>query len=61
MTADGGDHNTNMRGLLVAIAIVILLLAGAMVLVRQLTASARMQDCLASGRTNCAPIKPATH
>jgi len=35
-----------------AVAIVLVLL-----LVRRLQESARMQDCLASGRTNCAPIE----
>jgi hypothetical protein len=38
----------------------LLLLAGLVVavlfVVRELQQSARMQDCLASGRTNCAPI-----
>jgi len=39
----------------------LLLLAGLVVavlfVVRELQESARMQDCLASGRTNCAPIE----
>lgn len=42
----------------------LLLLAGLVVavlfVVHQLQESARMQDCLASGRTNCAPIDTTT-
>jgi hypothetical protein len=43
----------------------LLLLAGLVVavlfVVRELQQSARMQDCLASGRTNCAPIDASRH
>ena len=43
----------------------LLLLAGLVVavlfVVRELQESARMQDCLASGRTNCAPIDTTRH
>ena len=38
--------------------IVILMLAIAgVVLVRELTANAKLEDCLMSGRRNCAPIE----
>lgn len=40
--------------LLVIFALAVVL---AVVLVQRLQQSARMQDCLASGRTNCAPIE----
>ncbi len=40
--------------MLVIFAIAVVL---AVWLVRQLQESARMQDCLASGRTNCAPLQ----
>ena len=39
-------------GLLVAIALVVL----GLILVKVLGNAGRMQDCLMSGRTNCAPI-----
>lgn len=39
--------------------IVILLLAiAALVLMREIGRTTRLEDCLMSGRTNCAPIEP---
>ena len=48
----GGNQRTALVGLGIA---VVLLLVGWW-LARELTAASRMQDCLMSGRTNCAPI-----
>jgi hypothetical protein len=56
--SDGDGRKPNTRGLLVAIAAVVILLIGALILIRELRSSARLQDCLLSGRTNCAPIQP---
>jgi hypothetical protein len=58
-TSDGlaGDdrarNRTNVAVLLFAAVLVFL----GWLLVRELGKSAHMQDCLASGRTNCAPIE----
>lgn len=47
-------------GALIGLLITLLLVLGGMVLVRVLGRAARLQDCVMSGRTNCAPIDPAT-
>jgi hypothetical protein len=49
---DGGPRRTALVGLVV----ILVLAAGAIVLVRELGQASKMQDCLMSGRTNCAPI-----
>jgi hypothetical protein len=43
-----------LTGLLVAL----LLVVGGIFLIRVLGRAARLQDCVMSGRTNCAPIDP---
>lgn len=54
--ADDNDGIGNRRGaILGAIAVVVLVVVG-WVLARELSASARLQDCVMSGRTNCAPV-----
>ena len=45
------------RGALIGLAIVILLVLGGLVLVHVLRDTGRLQDCVMSGRTNCAPIE----
>jgi len=54
--ADDGGNGGSRRGLLAGGAVVVLILAVALALVRELGASARLQDCVLSGCTNCAPI-----
>lgn len=44
------------RALIVLLAFAVAVVL-ALLLVQRLQESARMQDCLASGRTNCAPIE----
>ena len=44
------------RGPLVALLLVVVLLVGGLWLMRHLRATAALQDCVMSGRTNCAPI-----
>jgi hypothetical protein len=44
-------------GALVGLIVIALLVLGGLWLTRQLHSSATVQDCLASGRTNCAPIE----
>jgi len=52
-----GDHNNgNQRGPLIALAAIVFIVVAALLLVHELSASARLQDCVLSGRTNCAPI-----
>jgi hypothetical protein len=47
----------NRRSTLIAIAAVALLAAIGWYLAHALSQSARLQDCLLSGRTNCAPLE----
>ena len=46
----------NRRGPLVALGVVIVLFAVGWFLARELYATGKLEDCLMSGRTNCAPI-----
>jgi len=56
---DDGTEDGNQRGPLVALGVVVLLFAVGWFLTRELSASSKLEDCLMSGRTNCAPI--STH
>ncbi|MFI4909907.1 MAG: hypothetical protein ACHQHL_17680 [Steroidobacterales bacterium] len=40
--------------------ITLLLVLSGIFLIRDLTRAGRLQDCVMSGRTNCAPIDPAS-
>jgi hypothetical protein len=55
--ANDGSENGNRRGPLVAVAAVVLLVAIGWFLAHELSASVRLQDCVLSGRTNCAPLE----
>lgn len=41
---------------LIGLLITLLLVVGGVLLVHELSRTARLQDCVMSGRTNCAPI-----
>jgi hypothetical protein len=56
---DDPEQGDSRRGALLGLAIAVVLLAVGLWLARELTAASRMQDCLASGRTNCNSIDPA--
>ena len=65
MTGESDDHDgheppTQHRALLGLLLIVALAVA-VLFVIHRLQESARMQDCLASGRTNCAPIDTTRH
>ena len=57
MAEDDGDQDGNRRGALIGLAVVVLLFVVGWLLAHELYASGRMEDCLMSGRTNCAPIQ----
>ena len=42
---------------LVGLVVIVLLVLGVLFIMHRLNQAAKMQDCLASGRTNCAPIE----
>jgi hypothetical protein len=56
--ADDPEQGGSRRGALAGLAIAVVLLVIGVWLAHQLTAASKMQDCLASGRTNCNPIEP---
>jgi hypothetical protein len=45
---------------LIGLLIALLLVLGGLFLVRVLGRAGRLQDCVMSGRTNCAPIDPSS-
>jgi hypothetical protein len=48
------------RGALIGFGLVLLLIVGGLVLVHVLRGTAQVQDCVMSGRTNCAPIETSS-
>lgn len=58
--ADPDDHEEPPPcppfGALAALLLVILLIVAVMFVMHRLNQAGQMQDCLSSGRTNCAPI-----
>lgn len=57
--AENGDDDGPRRGALIALVVVAALVAGGLWLVHVLGAAGRIQDCVAAGRSNCAPITGA--
>jgi hypothetical protein len=46
------------RAAVAGLVITVLLVLGGVLLVHALSRTAKLQDCVMSGRTNCAPINP---
>jgi len=57
---DQDEQNRSRRRSLIALAVVVVLFVVSWVLARELYQSEKLQDCLLSGRTNCAPIEAPT-
>jgi hypothetical protein len=53
---DDHDDGPNRRGALIALLVVVALIAGGILLSRTLHSTSRLQDCVMSGRSNCAPV-----
>jgi hypothetical protein len=52
------DHEpSNRRGAMIALGVVVLLFVIGLLLTRELYSSSKLEDCLMSGRTNCAPVQ----
>ena len=57
MAEEGGpDQGGPNRGAIAALIVVVLVVVGGLWLSSRLRADNRIQDCVMSGRTNCAPI-----
>jgi hypothetical protein len=54
------DEPGSNRAALLALGIVVVLILGGLWLTHVLGGASATQDCLASGRTNCAPVAPAS-
>ena len=55
---DHDNPNPNRRGPLIALGVVVLLFVVGWLLANALYSNGKMEDCLMSGRTNCAPVTP---
>ena len=55
------DDGGNRRGALIGLAVAALLVVAGIYLMNALRNQGNMEDCLMSGRSNCAPIDLATH
>jgi hypothetical protein len=53
---ESDKENPNRRGPLVALGVVVVLFVVGWLLAHELYATGKLEDCLMSGRTNCAPI-----
>lgn len=54
---DDQQKDNRPRGQLIALAVVAFVLLAATMLIRELSTAEGLQNCLLSGRTNCAPIR----
>lgn len=52
----GNEPEGSRRGALLALIVIAVLVVGGLFLWGELSHMAAIQDCVASGRTNCAPI-----
>ena len=55
--ADDDDDDSSRRGPLIAMGVVVLLVVVGWFVTRALQNSTKLEDCLMSGRTNCAPLQ----
>ena len=53
---DNDSNNRSQRGAMVALGVVVFLFVVGWLLARELYSNGKMEDCLMSGRTNCAPL-----
>jgi len=58
MDEEPDDEPPSSRGPLVALLVLVVLVVGGLWLTHKIGAMSSLQDCVSSGRTNCAPIKP---
>ncbi len=51
-----GGPPDSRRGAVIGLLVILLLIVGGLLLQHVLSRESRLEDCLMSGRTNCAPI-----
>ncbi len=54
--ADNNKPDNSRRGPVIALGVVVVLFVVGWLLAQALYSNGKLQDCLLSGRTNCAPI-----
>jgi hypothetical protein len=54
--ADRNKETGNQRRSMIALGVVVLLFVVGWLLARELYADSKLEDCVMSGRTNCAPL-----
>ncbi len=59
--ADRNKDTGNQRRSMIALGVVVLLCLVGWLLARELYADSKMEDCVMSGRTNCAPLDTSGH
>jgi len=59
--ADRDKETGNQRRSMIALGVVVLLFLVGWLLARELYADSKMEDCMMSGRTNCAPLDTSSH
>ena len=55
--SEGGPPEPSPRRALVGLLAIVALIVAVLFIMNRLNQAARIQDCVASGRTNCAPIE----
>jgi hypothetical protein len=58
---DRNDEGGNRRGALIGLVVTALLVVAGYYLMTVLRHQGQMEDCLMSGRSNCAPVDVPTH
>jgi hypothetical protein len=59
--ADRNKETGNQRRSMIALGVVVLLFVVGWLLARELYADSKLEDCVMSGRTNCAPLDTSRH
>jgi hypothetical protein len=57
----GNNRKGNQRGSLIALGVVVVLFVVGWILAHELYTGGKLEDCLMSGRTNCAPLETQSH
>ncbi|HEY6439788.1 MAG TPA: hypothetical protein VIY55_07185 [Acetobacteraceae bacterium] len=55
--SERGPQESNPHRALVGLAVIVAAVVAVLFIVHRLDQAAQLQDCVASGRTNCAPIE----
>ncbi len=54
--SDEDEEQGSRRGALIGLLVVVLLIVAVIVVAKRIGASSQLQDCVQSGRTDCAPV-----